>query len=66
MNRPKRNGRFAIPTLEEVSEYCKARGNNVDPVKYHAHYTANGWRVGKNPMKNWKAAVVTWERSANQ
>jgi hypothetical protein len=34
----------------------------VDPVKFHAHYTANGWKVGKNPMKNWKAAVVTWER----
>ena len=56
------NVRFTPPTLDEVSEYCKARGNNVDPVKYHAHYTANGWRVGKNPMKNWKAAIVTWER----
>jgi uncharacterized protein YdaU (DUF1376 family) len=56
------NGRFTPPTLEEVSEYCKSRGNNIDPVKFHAHYTANGWRVGKNPMKVWKAAVVTWER----
>lgn len=57
------NGRFTLPTIEQVSEYCKARNNHVDPVKFHAHYTANGWRVGKNPMKNWKAAVVTWERS---
>jgi len=62
VTRPKGNGRFTPPSLEEVSEYCKARGNRIDPVKYHAHYTANGWKVGKNPMKNWKAAVVTWER----
>jgi hypothetical protein len=65
VTRPKGNGRFTPPTLEEVSEYCKARGNRIDPIKYHAHYTANGWRVGKNPMKDWKAAVVTWERGAN-
>lgn len=58
------NGRFTPPTIESVSEYCKARDNRVDPIKFHAHYTANGWRVGKNPMKNWKAAIVTWERSA--
>lgn len=55
--------RFTIPTVEEVEEYCKARGNTVDPLKFHAYYTSNGWKVGKNPMKNWKAAVVsTWER----
>lgn len=64
VTRPKSNGRFTIPTVEEVSEYCRTRGNNVDPVKFHAFYTSNGWRVGKNPMKNWKAAVVsTWERA---
>ncbi len=53
--------RFTIPTVEEIQEYCTARNNTVDPIKFHAHYTANGWRVGKNPMRNWKAAVVTWE-----
>lgn len=53
--------RFTIPTVEEIREYCTARNNTVDPVKFHAHYTANGWRVGKNPMRNWKAAIVTWE-----
>jgi uncharacterized protein YdaU (DUF1376 family) len=57
------NGRFTPPTLDDVSDYCKARENRVDPIKFHAHYTANGWRVGKNPMKNWKAAIVTWERN---
>ena len=60
------NGRFHPPTLEEVSEHVKSRGGRIDPVKFHAHYTSNGWKVGKNPMKSWKAAIVTWERSANQ
>jgi len=60
---PPSNGRFKIPTIEEVAAYAKARGGIVDPVRFHAHYTANGWRVGKNPMRNWKAAVVTWERN---
>jgi uncharacterized protein YdaU (DUF1376 family) len=55
--------RFSPPTLQEVSEYCKARGNGVDPVKFHAHYTARGWKMGKTPMKDWQAAVVTWERN---
>lgn len=58
----KRSSRFIIPTVEEISEYCEARGNAVDPHRFHAYYTANGWKVGKNPMKNWKAAIVTWER----
>jgi hypothetical protein len=57
------NGRFTPPTIEQVSEYCRARNNQVDAVKFHAYYTSNGWKVGKNPMKNWKAAVVsTWEK----
>jgi hypothetical protein len=55
--------RFTIPTIEEIREYCEARGNTISPIKFHAHYTANGWKVGKNPMKNWKAAIVTWERN---
>lgn len=53
--------RFVKPTIEEVKEYCESRGNGVDPAKWMAHYEANGWRVGKNPMKDWKAAVRTWE-----
>ena len=50
------------PTLEEVKEYCKERGNKVDPERWFDYYTSNGWKVGKNPMKDWKAAVRTWER----
>lgn len=57
--------RFVKPTLEEVTAYCLERGKGVDPQKWYDHYSANGWMVGKNPMKDWKAAVRTWERSGN-
>ena len=55
--------RFIQPTLEEVEEYCSERGNNVDAERFIDYYTSNGWKVGKNPMKDWRAAVRTWERS---
>lgn len=55
--------RFKKPTLEEVRAYCRDRKNSVDPQKWYDHYTSNGWKVGKNPMADWKAAVRTWERS---
>lgn len=55
--------RFAKPTLDDVKAYCQERNNNVDPEKWFNYYSANGWKVGKNPMKDWKAAVRTWERS---
>jgi hypothetical protein len=51
------------PTLDEVKAYCAERGSKVDPDKWFAYYESNGWRVGKNPMKNWQAAVRTWEKS---
>lgn len=50
------------PTLEEVKAYCIERGNSVDPEAFIAFYESNGWKVGKNPMKDWKAAVRTWEK----
>ena len=56
--------KFSPPTLEEVKAYCLERGNRVDAERFHSYYTANGWKVGKNPMKDWKAAVRTWERDA--
>jgi hypothetical protein len=55
--------RFAPPTLEEVRAYCQERMNTVDPERFVDYYTSNGWKVGKNPMKDWKAAVRSWERS---
>jgi hypothetical protein len=56
--------RFKPPTLSQVTEYCKARQNKVDPVKWLSHYEANGWRVGKVKMKDWQASIRTWERNS--
>lgn len=57
--------KFSKPTFEDVKIYCSERKNNVDPEKWIDHYTSNGWMVGKNKMKDWKAAVRTWEKSNN-
>lgn len=54
--------RFSPPTIDEVQAYCQERKNNVDAERFIDYYTSNGWKVGKNPMKDWKAAVRTWER----
>ena len=54
--------RFVKPTLEEVQAYCQERNKGVDAQKWFDYYTSNGWKVGKNPMKDWRAAVRTWER----
>ena len=55
--------RFAPPTLENVSEYCREMGyTNVDAERFIDFYTSNGWMVGKNRMKDWKAAVRNWDR----
>lgn len=51
------------PTLEEVKEYCLERNNNVDAELFINYYESNGWKVGRNSMKDWKACVRTWERN---
>lgn len=56
--------RFKPPTLEDVKNYCVERNNNVDAQRFIDYYTSNGWKVGKNPMKDWKAAVRNWERTS--
>ena len=54
--------RFSPPTLEEVKEYCIKRNNNVDPEIFVDFYASKGWKVGKETMKDWQAAVRTWEK----
>lgn len=54
--------RFAPPSLSEVSDYCQERGNGVDPEQFVDFYASKGWRVGNQPMKDWRAAVRTWEK----
>lgn len=59
---PKPHKRFQPPTLEEVIDYCEERKNRVDPLRFYNHYVRVGWMVGKNKMKDWRAAVRYWER----
>ena len=54
--------RFNAPSLEDVRAYCDERKNSVDPERFIDFYTSKGWKVGSQPMKDWKAAVRTWER----
>ena len=56
--------RFKAPCADEVKAYCTERKNHVDADKFIDYYTANGWKVGKNPMKDWKAAIRTWEKNS--
>lgn len=61
-NAPKTK-RFTKPSLEEVKAYCAERNNKVNAEKFIDYYESNGWKVGKNSMKDWKAAVRNWEKS---
>ena len=53
---------FVKPSIDEVRAYCRERGNSVDAEAFIAYYESNGWMVGRNKMKNWRQAVITWEK----
>jgi hypothetical protein len=55
--------RFCPPTVKEIEGYVLTKGLSVDAEKFHAYYESNGWRVGKNPMRSWKAAITTWQKN---
>ena len=55
------------PTIEEIAAYCKEKGYKINAQHFFNYYESNGWRVGKNPMKSWQAALTSWnarEKSA--
>lgn len=54
--------RFVPPTVEEVGSHLRAKGYDIDAEAFVAHYEANGWKVGRNKMKSWKAACTTWAK----
>jgi len=54
--------RFKKPTLDEVKDYCILRKNNIDAEAFIDFYESKGWKIGKEIMKDWKAAVRNWER----
>ena len=58
----KKRARSMPPSVEEVAAYCSERGNGIDPVAFVDFYASKGWKVGREPMRDWQAAVRTWER----
>lgn len=58
--------KFKPPTEAEVSAYCKARNNKVDASQFVDFYSSKGWKVGNQPMKDWQAAVRTWEKRGDK
>ena len=64
-NRAKKR-HFSKPSVDEVRAYCQERKNNVDPERFVSFYESKGWVIGKSPMKDWKAAVRTWEKRQDQ
>lgn len=66
-DKPPTRSRFTPPTVEEVRAYCQERNNGIDPERFVAYYTANGWVQSKGkPIKDWKACVITWEKNNQQ
>lgn len=57
-----KRSRFSPPSVEDVTAYCRERKNGVDPQRFVDFYASKGWKIGSNPMKDWKAAVRTWEQ----
>lgn len=58
----KGSSHFQKPTIEEIRSYCISRGNQVDPEQFFNFYESKGWLIGKSHMKDWRAAVRTWEK----
>lgn len=60
------SGRFKAPSVDEVRAYCSERNNGVDPEAFCDFYESKGWKVGNTPMKDWQAAVRTWEKAGSR
>ena len=58
--------RFSPPSIEEVDSYIREKGYTVDAERFVNFYESKGWYVGKNKMKNWRAAVATWQKEDNK
>lgn len=58
--------KFSKPSIDDIRSYCFQRGNNVDAESFFNFYESKGWLIGKSPMKDWKAAIRTWEKRETQ
>lgn len=56
------SSRFQKPSIDEIRQYCSSRNNSVDPEQFFNFYESKGWTIGKSHMKDWRAAVRTWEK----
>ena len=57
--KPKRKN-FVKPTIEEIAAYCKEKNYNINAQQFYNYYESNGWKIGRNAMKSWQAAVQNW------
>lgn len=57
---------FTKPSIAEIASYCEERQNGLDAEAFYDFYECKGWKVGKNSMRDWKAAVRTWERNSKE
>lgn len=58
--------RFSPPTIDDIKAYCLEKGYNVDAERFVDYYSSNGWKVGKNSMKDWRATVRNWARNSQR
>jgi len=62
-SKPKKQANIIPPKLEWIEDYCKEKGKNIDCGKFFNYYESNGWKVGKNKMKSWPAALSNWGKN---
>lgn len=54
--------KFSKPSVEEITEYLKAKGSSIDPQGFYDYYESVNWMIGKKKMKSWQSAISTWEK----
>ena len=64
--KPPRATRFSPPTVEQVAEYCRERGNGIDAQHFVDFYASKNWMIGKNKMRDWQASIRTWEKRGRE
>ena len=62
----RKTAKFVKPTIEEIRAYTTAKHYTFDAEAFFAYYESNGWKVGRNPMKDWRMACTTWQKKQNE
>jgi len=61
-NKKTKQKKFIKPDIKEIQEYCDERNNGIDAEGFYHYYESKDWKIGNTKMKNWKSAVITWEK----